>query len=69
MSLEGWPFTAEAAALEAAVTELIVLLRDYAQYLDEHGEQVHHLKGSHDIVQLVTLFGDEELVGWLWKRF
>lgn len=68
VSLEGRPFTAEAAMLEAAITGLIVLLRDYAQYMNDHPAQVHHLKGCHDLIQLVALSTDEELVSWLWRR-
>ena len=63
--LPGTPVAADAATLDAAITETVDALREYAADWVDHYSAVPNHVDNWGLVQLVTLSTDAELADWV----
>ncbi|MGC0344407.1 prevent-host-death protein [Streptomyces sp. SLBN-8D4] len=61
----GLPIAADGATLEAAITEMLCALREYAEDWNDHLSTAPNHQGNWGLVQLVGISDDAQLRTWL----
>ncbi|RFA06974.1 prevent-host-death protein [Subtercola boreus] len=63
--MPGRPFAAEASGYDAVVSEMIAVLREYAEDWQDHLVTVPNHSQNWGLVQLIELSTDDQLKAWL----